>query len=315
MKLNLIGPFIVNAPYGTEIAFAKGLKQLGHAVNEIDPNIDTDLRGVHNDADATLVFKTCCGAEKYLRSLKHPVIVYQPDDARFTHIRESIIEMRQYADLFLSFDDYGAKFAKSVGYRAAETLLLTADPELYSPSPEPIERDIDISFIGNWGDEAAHQSRRKMMQVIHQASKKHGWTNHWEMTKDIPHIVDIYRRSKVVVNHATDVGQAFGYGFGLQCRHFEVGMTKTALLSNTTIGSLGYRSSYDLSCDDSTVREWNAPLYQQFNSEETLIAQLERMLHESWEHDGEILHTHIQSKHMPVHRAQRIVSFVERYSK
>lgn len=307
MKLNLIGPFQVNAPFGTEIAFAKGLRQLGVTVVEIDPNVDTRLNSLHDGADATIVFKSCVGHEEELRNSLPPVIVYQPDDARFPHIREMMMLMRGYSDLFLSFDRYGADVAKTMGYRVAEELLLTADPELYSPSPSPIERDIDVSFIGSLGDPVAHASRRKMCTLVQNEAIKRGWKTHFEQTQDIQRVVDIYRRSKVVLNHATDVGQPFGFGFGLQCRHFEVSMTGTCLLSNSRPLSL------------------ISPYFGlEFDSEEILIDRLNTLLDPTkggeylnegewiplWDLLGRGNLAEVQRSHMPFHRAQKIVDFV-----
>jgi hypothetical protein len=295
VRLNLIGPFVVNAPFGTEIAFSKGLKQLGHEVNEVDPNVTTYTP---EDADVTIVFKTCVGNEGVMLSyLKHPVITYQPDDARFPHIREMMMRMRGYSDLFLSFDEYGSTVARSMGYRAAEELLLTADPELYSPSPLEIERDIDVSFIGSWADPAAHASRRKMIQIVQAEADRRGWKTHWEMSQDIPHVVDVYRRSKVVLNHATDVGQPFGAGCGLQCRHFEVGMTKTCILSNWMY------TQKDL-------------YFPQYNDEAKLLWQLDRLLcgdpAHGWAAEGTWLYSQIQQRHMPLNRAEQLIDFIER---
>lgn len=321
MKLNLIGPFVVNAPFGSEIAFAKGLRKIGVEVNEVDPNVDREMVGLHNDADATMVFKSCVGAERFLKSLKHPVIVYQPDDARFPHIRQMMVEMREYADLFLSFDDNGAKVAKTMGYRAAETLVLTADPDLYVPDSS-IVRDIDVSFIGSLSGPVSHASRRKMCQIVDAVAKQMGWvTCFGEAYFDgragaTP--VQIYQRSKVVINHATDVGQQFGTGFGLQCRHFEVGMTKTAFLSNHLIGppgeQVGRRTSKCLDLPNDHTLAWECPMFQTFNSPESLLFQLERMLSESWQRDAEILYSQIQAAHLPEHRAEQLVGFVKRYS-
>lgn len=303
MKLNLIGPFVINAPFGTEIAFAKGLRRLGHEVVEVDPNVDRDMRGMRNDFDVTVVFKSCVGSERYLKSLRHPIVVYQPDDARFRHITEMIVMMREYADLFLSFDGNGARVAKLLRYRAAEPLLLTADDELYCPSPTSIERDIDVSFIGSLGDPVAHASRRRMIQVVQDEAERCGWKTHWEVSQDIDHVRDVYRRSKVVLNHATDVGQAFGYGYGYQCRHFEVGMTKTALLTNellpdATIGSLN---------------DWNS-----FNSEADLIDQLRKMLSARGssiiEEQAAMSYRAIRDRHMPEHRGERLVDFIVKNS-
>lgn len=302
MMLNLVGPFVVNAPFGTEIAFAKGLRRLGHEVIEVDPNIDRDMRGLRNDAIATVVFKSCVGAEKYLKSLRHPIVVYQPDDARFPHIRQMMLDMRQYTDLFLSFDQHGTEVAHSMGYRAAETLLLTADDELYSPSPVPVERDIDFSFVGSMGDPVAHASRRRMCEIVSGESKKNGWKcifadgiypgrpGHDGVAADA---VEIYRRSKVVLNHATDVGQPFGHGYGLQCRHFEVGMTRTALLSNAV---------------------YNAPIelpFLSFDSEQSLVDLLETAIrrHEQF---GRWLYDAVMDNHRSNHRAVHLIDFIER---
>jgi len=298
MIINLVGPFVVNAPFGTEIAFAKGLERIGHEANRVDPNIDREMRGIRNDADATLVFKSCVGAERYLKSLRHPIIVYQPDDARFPHIREMMLMMREYADLLLSFDPHGAHVAKTMGYRAAETLLLTADDELYCPSPVPIERDIDVSFVGSLGDPIAHASRRRMCEIVHSESRSRGWNFQCGTTQDIPTIVDIYRRSKVVLNHATDVGQSFGWGYGLQCRHFEAGMCSTTLLSNRIFGCVSYPG---------------LP-FAMFGDESELIDRLIDFLSGDVDCDrhGRQIRDAIQSRHLPQHRASVLIDFIER---
>lgn len=303
MLLNLVGPFIVNHPVGTEIAFAKGLAEIGHEVIGVDPNIDKEMSGLRVDADATVVFKSCVGQEENLLRLPlmheklHPVIVYQPDDARYSHIRQMMLEMRKYSNLFLSFDQYGANVAKSMGYRAAETLLLTADPELYSPSPEPIERDIDVSFIGSLGDPVCHASRRKMCEIVKAEADRRGWKTAFGQCQDMPVVLDIYRRSKVVLNHATDVGQKFGLGFGLQCRHFEVGMTKTCLLSNQRMGFEGPETMP----------------YVMYFDEQSLINQLDYLLETGdWAEHGQRLYDHIREKHMPVNRAHELIDFIKR---
>lgn len=305
MRLNLIGPFQVNAPFGTEIAFAKGLRRLGHETFGWDPNVTTGSlvnpkSELYRNADATVVFKTCVGREEeMLAGLPHPVIVYQPDDARFPHIREMMLGMRKHSDLFLSFDDYGASVALTMGYKASETLLLTADDELYSPSPMKVERDIDVSFIGSLGDPVAHASRRRMIELVRDESNRRGWNFAWARDlypgrpEGMADVVDIYRRSKVVLNHATDVGQPFGWGYGLQCRHFEVGMTRTALLSNTV---------------------YNAPTglpFLSFDSEQSLVDVLELAIRDH-EWFGRLLYDHIMDRHRSEHRAAQLVDFIER---
>lgn len=296
MLINLVGPFVVNAPFGTEIAFAKGLRRIGHTANEVDPNIDQEMRGLRNDADATVVFKSCVGSERFLKSLNHPIIVYQPDDARFSHIRSMMLMMREYADLFLSFDANGAAVAKTMGYRAAQTLLLTADDELYCPSAEPIVRDIDVSFIGSLGDPVAHDSRRRMLDIVGRHGSSKGWKMWFEQSQNIPHVRDIYRRSKVVLNHATDVGQPFGMGYGLQCRHFEVGMTRTPILSNDIYD----RASVDL--DFAVFSDGHSLIEQVDSFVENPNAQ--RIL-------GPDLHDQIMKAHMPEHRATQLIEFIE----
>lgn len=309
MRLNLIGPFTVNAPFGTEIAFAKGLRRQGHEVVEVDPNlaIECGMSLLDPQADATVVFKSCVGRESHLEGLRHPVITYQPDDARFPHIREMMLMMRKHSDLFLSFDSHGADVARTMGYRAAETLLLTADDELYCPSPEPIERDIDVSFIGSLGDPVAHASRRRMCEIIQAEADRNGWKTMFGTTQHMPTILDVYRRSKVVLNHATDVGQPFGMGYGYQCRHFEVGMTNTCLISNCrpiSLMGVGIGTPYDF---------WN---------EETLVRNVTKALTESYDCNGQMvplyellafaLNQDIRQKHMPEHRADQLVDFITR---
>lgn len=302
MKLNLIGPFVVNAPFGTEIAFAKGLKRIGVDVVEIDPNI-ADCRKPDHLADATIVFKSCVGREaELLQSLKHPIVVYQPDDARFPHIRQMMLNMRRYSDLFLSFDEYGATAAKTMGYRAAETLLLTADDELYCPSPESIERDIDVCFIGSMGDPVAHASRRRMCEIVAAESAKRGWKFVYGQSQDIPKVIDAYRRSKVVINHATDVGQPFGKGYGIQCRHFEVGMTNTPLVSN----SLYDKTDLPFATYDDELSLLTAVEYFIENREVSPGMVAAEM--------GPALFDCIRAKHMPEHRAAQLVDFIERNS-
>jgi len=307
VRLNLVGPFVVNAPFGTEIAFAKGLRRAGHIVFEIDPNILGDSDRLDPDADATVVFKSCVGREaEIIGGLKHPVVTYQPDDARFAHIREMMLMMRRYSDLFLSFDDYGADLAKTMGYRAAETLLLTADDELYCPSPEPVERDIDISFIGSLGDPVAHASRRRMLEVAKELADQNGWKTAFGTTQDMLTILAVYRRSKVVLNHATDVGQPFGSGFGLQCRHFEVSMTRTCLLSNVAHG-----------------KTWSPAFTTEAGLRHSLISLLtgedgdlssEHFGKPLWQKWAEINYQWVQNNR-PEHRAQQLADFIVRNKK
>jgi hypothetical protein len=111
--------------------------------------------------------------------------------------------------------------------------------------------------------------------------------------------VDIYRRSKVVLNHATDVGQAFGTGFGLQCRFFEVGMTKTCFLTNRLHEN-----------QDDTDGCWF------FGDESEMLRVLGTLISSPHitENSAEELYTCIRGRHMPEHRAAQFVHFMQRNS-
>ncbi len=299
MLLNMIGAFVRNAKFGTEVAFAKGLRRIGVEVNEIDPSVDIGLDKMKLNADATIVFKDCDSSNPYLERLSGPIVVYQPDDARFQHIRESMLAMRPYATMFLSFDDFGSQIAQAMGYKS-EVMLLTADDEVYKSSETNIERDIDVSFIGCFSNEPGHVSRHHMINTVRKLADTMNWKVVFGTTFDIPAIVNIYQRSKVVINHATDVGQKFGTGFGVQCRHFEVGMTKTCLLSNFCL------SNVDL-CDLQ---------FSKFSSEEELISSIKMLIEHKSERDyyADELYAGIKRSHMPEHRALQIIDFIKRNS-
>src|SRR5690606_28664319 len=118
--------------------------------------------------------------------------------------RGMMLTMRRYSELFLAFDRNSVDVARQMGFKAAEELLLTADPDLYCPAPDPVERDIDVSFIGSLGDPVAHASRQKMCALIDGHAKMAGLKTVFAQCQDIPTVVDVYRRSKIVLNHATD---------------------------------------------------------------------------------------------------------------
>jgi len=224
MLVNLVGPFVVNDPFGTEIAFSKGLKALGVRVNEVDPNLPGQR--FEFDADFTVVFKTAMRYNDRLLEMKGPVVVYQPDDLHYPHIRQMMLEMKSYSKHALVFQRYGVDECKSLGFETASTLGLTADPYLYRPLR--CKKDIDLCFVGSLGDPYAHASRRRMIQVL----LSNGFNVQFTSTNDVHVVNEIYNRSKVVLNHAADVGYGFGLGRGYQCRHFEVGFSATCLLSN-----------------------------------------------------------------------------------
>lgn len=288
MKINVVGPVIRNAPFGTEIAFVKGLRHIGHQVKEFDPSCP-DRTNYWDVVDFTLIFKTAYPYNRAIQEVSGPKIVYQPDDLRFPHIQQLMKEMRQYADYALTFDDDGARelVKPEYGYKKAQTLLLTADDDLYRPLN--VERDLDFVFVGSLGGSQSHASRRKMIQILLAA----GYRVHFEETYDTNRIVELYNRAKVVLNHATDVGQKFGTGYGFQCRHFEVGMTKTCLLSNsnTSVGPVGWFS---------------------FNDERTLLSAADYLINNEAARImcAEELYSDICNHHMPWHRARAVVDFV-----
>lgn len=294
MLVNMVGAFIRNAPFGTEIAFKKGLERIGCRVNAVDTSYPDQQ--FDTGADATIVFKWMEGYWDQLDACSGVKIVYQPDDARFPHIREMIMKMRDHVDNFLSFDDFSAKLAKSMGYKNAETLLLTADDELYVP--RTVEKDIDVSFVGSLTAGSNHHGRSRMCRIVQEKANRVGWRTWFGSTESIPEILDIYWRSKVVLNHATDVGQSFGSGFGLQCRHFEVGMTATALLSNTLLGSVT-----DLPFDT-------------FSSEDELLNKVELWISYPAlaRTAGQNLYNSILESHLPQHRGAQLMDFISRCS-
>jgi hypothetical protein len=132
-----------------------------------------------------------------------------------------------------------------------------------------------------------------MCELVQEEAGRNGWKTAFGTTQDLPALIDIYRRSKVVLNHATDVGQPFGMGYGLQCRHFEVAMTRTALLSNVM---------------------YEAPTgfpFLSFDSERSLIDVLGMAL-EKHEWFGRLLYDYTVDGHLPQHRASQLIDFIGR---
>jgi spore maturation protein CgeB len=291
MRLNIIGAFIRNNPFGTEIAFKKGFERLGgHQLTCIDtsyPNQSWDY-----DADATIVFKWM---ENYWHDLvmcKGKKIVYQPDDLRFPHIKQMMQSMRKYCDFAFTFDDDGAKLALQYGYKKAQRLLLTADDELYRPLPD-VKKDIDVSFVGSLTGGGNHRGRMRMCQLVDSIPGiKTAFVNG---LYDIEELNKIYNRSKIVLNHATDVGQPFGHGYGYQCRHFEAGFTKACVLSNHV--------------DNENM----LTMVEQFHDEKSLIGKINMLLsNEEYRTSRGIgLYQELMTSHKPEHRAAEMIRFIE----
>jgi hypothetical protein len=288
VKINIYGPVIANSPFGTEIAFKKGLEQLGHDVLAIDPNFTG--QHVRHNVDASIVFKT---AKDYTDDVKRSSgvkIVYQPDDFRFPHIQQMMAEMRDVCDFALAFDETSAGGIKALGYKLAKEMIVTADPDLYRPLAG-MKKDIDFVFIGSLGDPRAHASRRKMIQVL--LNEGFQVVYHSDLY-DTQKIVELYNRAHVVLNHATDVGQTFGSGFGYQCRHFEAGMTGACLLSSMESGKRVLFNVARFTSEDDLVA-----LAHAFQSNRKHAADL-----------GKAFREELFKRHLPVHRAAEMTQFI-----
>lgn len=291
MKWNIVGAFIRNNPFGTEIAFRKGLERIGEQVTVVDPSYPNQQ--FDESPDVTLVFKWVDPGpyREKIKSLPGKKIIYQVDDLRFPHIKSMMEEMRTVCDHALTFDESGAELARKYGYGSARRLLLTADNLLYRYMPE-IEKDIDVCFVGSLTGGPNHASRMKMVQLVSQV-KGIKFAVASELF-NIDQVCELYNRSKVILNHATDVGQPFGHGFGYQCRHFEAGFTKSCLLANTV--------------DNDKELNW----FNTFQDEKSLIEILRVLLEmpNYRKHSAEKFYDELYSKHLPEHRAQEMVDFV-----
>jgi len=295
MRWNIVGAFIRNNPFGTEIAFRKGLERIGETVTAVDPGYPNQQ--FDEAPDVTLVFKWLDPGlyRDKVMSLPGKKIIYQVDDLRFPHIKTMMQEMRQVCDHALTFDEDGARLAKEYGYGSAKRMLLTADNILYRHIPGT-QKDIDVSFVGSLSSGPNHAGRVKMLKIVQKLGLKLVVANE---IFDIGKICEIYNRSKVVLNHATDVGQPFGHGFGYQCRHFEAGFTKTCILSNVVD-------------NDDTLKGHMAT----FGNEDELVTNLRTLLNPTSinfypEYFATSLYNELNKNHMPEHRAREMVEFVK----
>lgn len=292
----MVGAHIRNNPFGTELAFAKGLRQVGVDVIEIDPSYDNQK--FDYDADATIVMKHVERADyklEILRCQNGPRILFQPDDYRFSHIREMVKEMRTYCDFIMTFDEHGAIEAKrDHGYSLARKMLVCADPDIYQHVPyDDSMKDIDFCFVGSFTDGKNHVSRRQMCEVLTSAGLSVGVLTH---CYDVRLLSEAYARSKVVLNHATDVGQAFGTGWGFQCRHFEAGLVGSCILSNKVLD-----------------RDVNDPHgFATFTDEWSLVHRARGLLTtpEMRKNFADGLYQNIIENHMPHHRALEMLKFI-----
>lgn len=291
MRINIVGAFVRNAPFATELAFKRGFDRLGvHQMTYIDPSFPLDEWDY--DADATIVFKDITGEfHDALENTGGKKIVYQPDDLRFPHIQQMMRQMRYLCPYAFTFDDDGARLAVEYGYLKAQKLLLTADDELYRHIPF-MKKDIDFCFVGSMTGGASHMSRRRMVDILtHHGFKVLALADMY----NLPSLVNIYNRSKVILNHATDVGQGFGNGYGLQCRHFEAGFTKSCILSNYVPNECALQGTY-----------------ASFHDEDSLIEMAHFLMREEpvRENYAERLYTALNSAHLPEHRASEMIEFI-----
>jgi hypothetical protein len=293
MRINLVGAFVRNHPFGTEIAFKKGFERLGgHELFVYDPS-RPESSSLCREADVTVVFK-CMDDWSPVDSCAGKKVVYQPDDLRYPHIKELMREARKHCEYALTYDDEAARLCSSdFGFLEAERLLLTADDDIYRPLPN-LAKTIDFCFVGNMSHPTNHASRRKVLRVLGDAGYKVGFL---DGVYDVERIVQVYNSSKVVVNHATDVGQPFGTGYGYQCRHFEVGLTKTCFLTNEIVGDDRSLSGFVTFSDEGDLISW---------ADELIRSDAHRMAF------ARELYDSIKSEHLPQHRAEQMHNFFRR---
>lgn len=295
MRWNLVGAFVRNNPFGTEIAFRKGLERIGETVTVYDPSQLSKAYPLDMEADATVVFKWLDPGpfRDSLKLIGGKKIIYQVDDLRFPHIKTMMQEMRQVCDHALTFDSDGARLAKEYGYGSAQRMLLTADNVLYRHIPGT-QKDIDVCFVGSLSAGPNHTSRVKMLNIVQKMGLKLVVANE---IFDIGKICEIYNRSKIILNHATDVGQPFGHGFGYQCRHFEAGFTKSFVFSNVI--------------DNDDALKNMACFHNEDSLERGIRSFLGPDLKEYREGVAQDLYDELYKGHLPEHRAQEMVQFVK----
>lgn len=299
MKWNLIGAFVRNDPFGTEIAFRKGLERIGETVNVFDPSRPDKNLSLDPYADATLIFKWLDPSP--LRDMIRlgfggKRIIYQVDDLRFPHIKEMMQKMRDTCDHALTFDEDGAKLARDYGYSSSRRLLLTADNTLYKKLPD-VKKDIDVSFVGSLSHGPNHSSRVKMLKIVESLGVNLFVANE---LFDIGKINEVYNRSKIVLNHATDVGQPFGHGFGYQCRHFEAGFAGAFVFSNAI--------------DNESSLKNIAVFHDEYGLKKGILNFLDPEQNEWRESTATALYDELYAHHKPEHRAADLVQFLKEIS-
>lgn len=291
MRWNIVGAFIRNNPFGTEIAFRKGLERCGEHVTAIDPSYPDQV--FDESPDVTIVFKWIDKGpyREKIKSLPGHKVIYQVDDLRFPHIRTMMTEMRSVCDHALTFDDDGAALALKYGYKTAKKMLLTADNLLYRHMPG-LPKDIDVCFIGSLSLGQNHASRVKMVDIVSKIPGIKLAVTH-ELF-DIGKVCEIYNRSKIILNHATDVeANQFGYGYGYQCRHFEAGFTKSCVLTNHVVNDRTLVNMYE------------------FSDEKTLVENVKSLIYTKGFREvlAENFYNELNERHLPIHRGAELIQF------
>lgn len=296
MRFHLIGAFVRNHPFGSEIAYAKGLAAIGHEVTTCDPSTSQEL---DRDADVVIVFKEAGERlNPQVAALKGPIkVVYQPDDARFSFIEQSLREMSNVCDFAFTFDGDGAETAKRVGFKDAKCLLLTADPDIYKPI-WGAKKEHDACFVGHIGQAAHHHSRYQLVKQLASRGRTVAIVNG---CYDVGVISQVYASSHVVLNHATDIGQPFGQGWGYQCRHFEAAMVGSYLASNEVL---------DESKLPSTLSTWKrCGTLDEFDS----AIDIAKSRPDEIERVRKLFYEEVIEKHSPIVRAHEITAAVEAF--
>jgi Glycosyl transferases group 1 len=86
----------------------------------------------------------------------YPDIPYDPADAPFR-----VVEMLAAFDGVLIWSNALAERLRRDGIERVEVLKFACDDDLYFPPPDPVDREIDISFVGTW-----HPSREEVVRAI-----------------------------------------------------------------------------------------------------------------------------------------------------
>ena len=291
MRLNLVsGGWTRNSPWGTEHAFAKYLQADGHTVTRVHTG-ETDF-SFDRDADVSVCFKDVKDrvADELLK-FRGVKVVFQPDDIRFPDTREDMSYMRQLCDHALVFEPDGIGVATDeLGYKRVARVMIPVDADIYRPNVN-FAKVFDVCFVGNMSREPRHASRWKMRRII--AEELPNVRSVFMTQFGVSVINQWYNQSRIVLHHATDVGQEFGTGYGYQSRHFEAGYSGACVLSNEVLN------------------EERMPGLNVFTSERDLVSQVRRLLKDDTWKRGAEFHDHLVMSQHSLSCARALVRFVQ----